>query len=364
MTRMYSIAVLVLLLALGLTGCGGKNSAQQTTIGSVSRSGISADRCEANRRAGEITYLTGFDYSASASTVDVVLAKKLGYFEKMCLNVKLQSGFTTANIPLVSEGKAQFTGLGSLSEIADANKKGAKLQAIAIYGHQSIEALAAAPSIADIKAIKGTSMGVLGSIPFSIRVMLVKAGVPLDSFTQLQVSYDPTQLKDGKFSSRPVYKSNEPRQLDAAGVQYRLFDPSQNSDVPASFGVMTVNKDFANAHPSAVEDFLRADLKGFAYAVEHPEEGVAAAYEKADPKYYLTKEGEAFRWNTEIRLVKESQRGKPTFGYIDVDRANAELDTLINDLGLAKSRNEFQSPFTSKYLDAVYAKDALVWPAQ
>src|SRR5688572_1233098 len=86
-------------LAMLLTGCGSSSAAPANDIvGSVTPGGgISADRCEANRKAGEITYLTGFDFAASAGIIDAVVAEQLGYFEKMCLNVKVQSGFDTAN---------------------------------------------------------------------------------------------------------------------------------------------------------------------------------------------------------------------------------------------------------------------------
>src|SRR4249920_4236543 len=40
---------------------------------------IPAARCEANKAAGKITYLSGFDFAASASIVDVLVAKQKGY---------------------------------------------------------------------------------------------------------------------------------------------------------------------------------------------------------------------------------------------------------------------------------------------
>ena len=48
-----------------------------------------ADRCEANKAAGTITYLSSFDFSASASIVDVLVAKQKGYFDDLCLDVKV-----------------------------------------------------------------------------------------------------------------------------------------------------------------------------------------------------------------------------------------------------------------------------------
>src|SRR5688572_23125077 len=44
-----------------------------------------ADRCAANQEAGTITYLSSFDYAASASIVEVIVAEQKGYFDALCL---------------------------------------------------------------------------------------------------------------------------------------------------------------------------------------------------------------------------------------------------------------------------------------
>ena len=71
-----------------LVGCGASSSKEAANIvGSVTAtSGISPERCEANKKAGSITYLTGYDYAAAAGIIDVVVADQLGYFKKMCLS--------------------------------------------------------------------------------------------------------------------------------------------------------------------------------------------------------------------------------------------------------------------------------------
>ena len=66
------------------------------------------DRCAANEAAGTITYLTGFDFAATASIVDVIVADANGYYDAMCLDVEIQPSVSTANDPLVAENDAQF----------------------------------------------------------------------------------------------------------------------------------------------------------------------------------------------------------------------------------------------------------------
>src|SRR5690349_17125151 len=65
-----------------------------TTDPGISSTGISKERCDKNKAAGTITYLTSFDFAAAASILDVVVAKDHGYFDDMCLNVTLKPGFS------------------------------------------------------------------------------------------------------------------------------------------------------------------------------------------------------------------------------------------------------------------------------
>ena len=75
------------------------------------------ERCEANKAAGNITYLSSFDFAAAASIVEVLVAERSGYFDELCLDVEIQSSFSTANYPLVAANDAQFSSGGSFSEI-------------------------------------------------------------------------------------------------------------------------------------------------------------------------------------------------------------------------------------------------------
>ena len=68
----------------------------------------------------------------------------------------------------------------------------------------------------------------------------------------------------------PGYKSNEPLQLEAAGIPFKLYDPA-DYDIPGSFGVLYTNSTFLADFPIAAEDFMRAAMKGLADALADPE---------------------------------------------------------------------------------------------
>ena len=110
--------------------------------GEVTASGISPERCEANKAAGTITYLSGFDFSASASIVEVIVAEDKGYFDAMCLDVELKPSFSVANYTLVAANESQFASAGSYAEIADFNAANdADLVVVALEGKTAIDGL-------------------------------------------------------------------------------------------------------------------------------------------------------------------------------------------------------------------------------
>src|SRR5690606_2373597 len=74
------------------------------------------ERCAANEAAGTIDYLTGFDYAATASILEVIVAADAGYYDALCLDVAIAPSFSVTNFPLVAANEAQFSSAGSFSE--------------------------------------------------------------------------------------------------------------------------------------------------------------------------------------------------------------------------------------------------------
>ncbi|MET0909931.1 MAG: ABC transporter substrate-binding protein, partial [Ilumatobacteraceae bacterium] len=189
---------------------------------------VDPERCAANQEAGTITYLSSFDFAAAASIVDVVVAEQSGYFDDLCLDVELLPSFSTANYPLVASGEAQFSSAGNYTEILNNTGEGAEFVAFIDYGKVPIEALVTPEGGAtDLAALEGGTIGVKGDIPPSIVAMLADAGLArgTDYSEVLLDGFDPQAHLATEIDALPVYKSNEPGQLDAAGVTYTLFDP-------------------------------------------------------------------------------------------------------------------------------------------
>jgi len=335
-----------------------------TTQTGVTTSGISRAECAANRAAGEILFQTSFDYAAAASIADVVVATDRGYFKDMCLNVVLQSGFSTDNVALVSADRVQMSSLGSDSEVLAAVARRAQLEGILTYGKTAISELITpgASHYTSLKQLDGTTIGIKGALPYEVAAMMAKAGVDIASLKQVQESYNPNVINQGRITALPVYKSNEIHTLESEGQKFHVWDPTSYG-VAASFGVMVVNTGFAKAHPTAVEDFLRADLEGFAWAYHHQTQTVADCQARLDPKLYITPGDSKFRWNVESGIVVSSTPAGQPIGSVDFPLITREY-AQDTHLSLVPAGVDVHKAFNATFVDKIYKGTSLIWPAK
>ncbi len=176
-----ALAAAVLLLAAcssSTAPAGGGTSASASGTGVVD-----AARCQENRDAGTVVYLTGYQYQASTTILEAVAAAKMGFFDDVCLDVQLQpgTGDTAQGAQLTAAGRAQLSGVGSAAEVMQAVAGGADVVGVATFGHVPIATLMTEPSITDLKQLDGTTLGQKGSLPAPLQAMLVDAGVDVAS---------------------------------------------------------------------------------------------------------------------------------------------------------------------------------------
>jgi NitT/TauT family transport system substrate-binding protein len=271
-------------------------------------------RCEANRAAGTISYLTGFDFAAAASILEVVVAENKGYYEDLCLDVTLTAGGSVANYPLVAANDAQFSSSGSFSELASfsaANQ--ADLVTMSVDGHVAIDVLMAKPDrIASLSDIAGSTIGIKFALPPAIAVMLLQEeglAEGTDYETLLLDGFDPTaHWAIDELDALPGWRSNEPGALERAGIAFDVYDPADYG-IPGSFGLIYTNREFLDAHPTAAEDFMRATMQGLADAIADPAGAAQIAVDKINGggnPAFLSPEGETFRWVTDAATIVET----------------------------------------------------------
>jgi ABC-type nitrate/sulfonate/bicarbonate transport system substrate-binding protein len=328
-----------------------------------------AARCEANRAAGTITYLSGFDFAATASIVEVLVAEERGWFDELCLDVEVRSSFSTANYPIVAANEAQFASAGSFSETVDFSlRNDAELVTVAVEGKTGIDALILrGEASTDPADLAGATIGVKGALTRGVEAMLQQAGLieGEDYTTVLIDGFDPKiHVEIPDIDGFPGYKSNEPLQLEAAGIPFTLLDPADHG-IPGSFGVLYSNADFVAEHPTAVEDFLRASMRGLAEAIADPvaASDVALGFINAGGNaMFLSPDGERARWAVESELVASTNTATAV-GVPEPDALVEEV-TAYAAVGLFDGTPPDITAFVAvDPISRVYAADrTVVWP--
>lgn len=290
-------------------------------------------RCQANRSAGTVVFLTGLDFSASASSVDVYMARAAGYYTALCLDVEIRPSLAVDNYALVAAGTAQVASGGSFGELAEyAGRNEAQFKALAVEGHSVIDTLIVKPGeVPTLESIKGKAIGVKGALSPAINAMLLKAGLQAKrdyALVQLE-GFDPkVHIATPDIVGFPGWKSNEPLQLTAAGINYSTFDPT-NFGIPGSFGVIYTNATFVTEHPTAAVDFMRATMRGLRDAITDPAAAATEAVKLLDATgnpYSFTAESELARWNVESALVSAGASPESPLGVPDQERLTNEVD--------------------------------------
>lgn len=345
--------------ALGLVllaGCGESEDTAGEAGGAVS-----AERCADNEAAGRVTYMTGYYFQASASILEVIAADGLGYFDDLCLDVELRpgSGDVSQNAKLLASGQIQFSGLSQQDTIT-ANLNGSTVTGVSSYSNAGLDILMTRPDITDLAQLEGKVLGHKGWVPMGVSAMLGEAGLSLDDVEQVKVGYDPTILPRGQVDALAGFVSNEPNQLRSAGQEVTVWEPSSYG-VPGSIGALAVNPAFAEEHPTAVEDFLRAVFRAYQHCAEEASECLELQKELAgaesDPAH------EQAVWETEVGVVADNPL-PGGFGTVDTDNV-AKLAELISTYGGQQvDPGAAVGWFDGSFADAVVDdRGEVVWPA-
>jgi ABC-type nitrate/sulfonate/bicarbonate transport system substrate-binding protein len=371
------LAALAATFILSSCGDSGNSSPEASTTGPAVSEPVAAGapfpeaRCEANRAAGKITYLSGFDFAATASIIDVVMADEKGYFDDLCLDVELQPSFSTDNYPIVAAGDARFASGGSFSEVVNfAAANEADLVAVAVEGRSAIDCIITKPGqVAHLEDFAGTTIGVKGKLAPSLAAMLASIGLVegQDYETVLIDGFDPlVHIELPGIVGFTAYKSNEPGTLERAGVDFGLYAPSDYG-IPGSFGVLYTTRQFVDEHPTAVQDFLRASMRGLADAMADPAaaaETAIARVEAGGNPNFLSLEGETFRWTTDVGSIKAETPKGTGVGVPDPDLLRAEADAyaevgLFGDAGAPDITDRYDAgPIAGVYDDT----GTVIWP--
>ncbi|WP_428034144.1 EAL domain-containing protein [Amphritea sp.] len=200
-------------------------------------------------------------------------AVEKGFYKEEGIEVRLHAGGPEHQpVPEVLSGRAQY-GEGN-SEVLFQRLQGEPLVALAaIFQHSpSILLTLQHSEINSVHDLIGKKVMLADKdSDADFMTMLLNEGVSLEQVNIVPSSYQLDDLISGKVDAINAYSTNEPYFLQQHNIPFTVIDPvSYRIDFYSDI-LFTSEKELRD-YPKRVEAMHRATLKGWHYALEHPEE--------------------------------------------------------------------------------------------
>ncbi len=214
-----------------------------------------------------------------AQFAGMYVAKDMGYYKEEGLDVELLPfDFDVDVVGSVNNGDADFAVTGATDLIKAVANDDMFVKAIAVIYKKSPYALYTLKSSNIVKPSDfiGKRIGLQPTIDGKLlfNLMIDALGMKLSDFKMSEAGYNADELLSGKVDISTGYIINEPQQAIEKGYDVRTFLMADYGANMYGDVLIASNSTIANS-PEYVDRFLRATLKGWEYAIEHPDEAVS-----------------------------------------------------------------------------------------
>ena len=168
--------------------------------------------------------------------------------------------------------------------------------------------------------------------------MLQVEGIPVSKIKLIPSSFDIQDLIDGRIDAFGAYTTSQPYTLREQGVPYRIIHP-RNYGIDFYGDVLFTSESEIAEHPERAKAFRLASLKGWEYAMDHPDEIIDLIRMKYAPdksRSFLEFEAEAMRELIMPDLV--------SIGHANPGRWRVIAERLVT-LGLASNNYDLLDGF-------------------
>jgi diguanylate cyclase (GGDEF)-like protein/PAS domain S-box-containing protein len=191
-----------------------------------------------------------------------------GYFREAGYEVTLvEAGASHDPIAAVLKGDARF-GVGA-SELALHRARGEPVVALAtILQHSPLVLIAGTQVANNVHALSGRRIMLM---PHETELYAYLKREGITRYRAEQHSFDPADLISGKVDALSGYSTDEPFVLDKAAFKYAIFTP-RSAGIDFYGDTLFTTENAINANRKGVRAFRAAVIKGWEYAMVHPEE--------------------------------------------------------------------------------------------
>lgn len=211
-------------------------------------------------------------------------AQDKGYYREAGLDVTIRDARPGLDVvDTVLGGAAQY-GVGN-SSLLLARSAGKPVVALAVIFQHSPLAIAAVgdSAVQSVHSLRGKRVMIEHQAD-ELRAYLREEGLETSAFMTVAHSFDITDLIAGRVDAASVYVTYEPYFLDKAGIAYQIYSPRSVGIDFYGDNLFTTEKEL-DRHPDRVLAFREASLKGWAYAMTHPQEAIDMVMARAGNRH-------------------------------------------------------------------------------
>jgi len=200
-----------------------------------------------------------------------IVAKEKGYYKEVGLDVELLEYNNTNSMQDLIDKKIDFAINNSIVVYKD--KKLQAVTLLATYFQRSPLIIITQPEIKSVIGLHGSTIAMSDNYIYNSSLSMLLEHFSINKKNTNFVN--PTFLLDNfilkKVDAITAFKSNEVFELDKQGIKYNIIDPVEYGFSTNAINLFTSYSMVKN-RPKLINNFLKANKKGWEYALEHIDE--------------------------------------------------------------------------------------------
>jgi NitT/TauT family transport system substrate-binding protein len=253
-----------------------------------------------------------------------------GWYQEEGINLTIVPGGPDITpVDRVAAGTSHF-GTTLLADLAVAVQKGKPVVSIAQVQQQNGLILVAfkTSGIQGPKDFRGNQVGVwLGSWEAQFQALMAQEGLAPSDYTLVSQGYSMDAFLGGELDVASAMRYNEYHVVLESGVKAEALNVIDYADYGLGFpgDTLFTSRRLVEENPDLCVRMVRASLRGWQYAIEHPEEAADIVL-KYDTTGTQTRPHQLTMMQEIAKLVKPTGS---TLGYTDIATVQGMLDLLL-----------------------------------
>ena len=353
MTKVFPFRLLffiaIALMTVSLGACGDDDDGDDATSATATAAPSATET-----PADKVTFMAGFKHQANLPFVGAYVAQEKGFFTEENLEVTIRDVATPGdNFRFLALNEVQFTTADAQVLLERrAGDPAIDMVSVALIGQRGQQGFAVLTEsdIASPKDWAGKTAGYKGSqVTPDYLAILNAEGVDRSSINEVKIGFDPSILTEKQVDIFPVFVSNEPDTLRILGYETRVFEA-------ADYGAPTLGlsyaamREYVEANPDITQRFVRAALKGIAYADKNPEEAIQIVLKYAPN---ANDAHELFTLQTELAAAKTGEAETRGVGWQTLEQWQKLHDFLVQYGALSGPLDDVSAAFTNEFVEGV-----------